>query len=87
MTVTQGFFVEVIATFMLVLAIFASIDRLRADHNGSVALSIGFVVTMDIPWAVSLNPYPSNTFVSTPWRYIFLVILSLSITTNTNLRT
>ena len=52
-SVAQGFFVEVIATFVLVLTIFATCDRLRGDHSGSAGLAIGFVVTMDIPWAVS----------------------------------
>ena len=69
-TVWQGLAVEIIATFVLVLAIFASCDRLRSDHGGSTALTIGFVVTMDIPWAVShllvsspLHSSPSRT----PW--------------------
>ena len=56
-TVWQGLGVEILATFILVLAIFASSDRRRSDHGGSVALAIGFVVTMDIPWAVSLRLY------------------------------
>ncbi|KAK7505380.1 hypothetical protein BaRGS_00003542 [Batillaria attramentaria] len=56
-----GLGVEILATFVLVLAIYASCDRLRSDHTGSVALAIGFVVTMDIPWAIqytgaSMNP-------------------------------
>ncbi|KAK7114312.1 aquaporin-4-like [Littorina saxatilis] len=60
-TVWQGLLVETIATFVLVLAIFASVDSKRTDHSGSTALSIGLVVTMDIPWAIqytggSMNP-------------------------------
>ncbi|KAL8594289.1 hypothetical protein ACOMHN_000991 [Nucella lapillus] len=61
-TVWQGLLVEIIATFVLVLAIFATCDHRRQDHGGgSAALSIGFVVTMDIPWAIqytgaSMNP-------------------------------
>ncbi|XP_070191487.1 aquaporin-4-like [Littorina saxatilis] len=60
-TVWQGLVVEIIATFVLVLAIFASVDSKRTDHSGSTALSIGLVVTMDIPWAIqytgaSMNP-------------------------------
>nr|QIJ55384.1 classical aquaporin 6 [Haliotis discus hannai] len=57
----QGVGVEILATFMLVLAIYATIDSRITDHPGSKALSIGFVVTMDIPWAIqytgaSMNP-------------------------------
>ncbi|XP_076449109.1 aquaporin AQPAe.a-like [Babylonia areolata] len=61
-TVWQGLGVEILATFILVLAIFATCDARRGDHSGgSAALSIGFVVTMDIPWAIqytgaSMNP-------------------------------
>ena len=65
-TVWQGLVVEIIATFVLVLAIFASCDRLRSDHGGSTALTIGFVVTMDIPWAVSHILVSSPLHSSTP---------------------
>ncbi|XP_071089171.1 aquaporin AQPAe.a-like [Haliotis cracherodii] len=66
----HGVGVEILATFMLTLAIYATIDSRIAtrppnaritDHPGSKALTIGFVVTMDIPWAIqytggSMNP-------------------------------
>ncbi|XP_067652486.1 aquaporin AQPAe.a-like [Haliotis asinina] len=57
----QGVGVEIMATFVLVFAVYATIDSRIADHPGSKALSIGFVVTMDIPWAIqytgaSMNP-------------------------------
>ena len=53
-SLAQGFGVEFLATFVLVLAIFASYDRQREDHGGSRALTIGLVISMEVPWVVSI---------------------------------
>ncbi|CAG5133234.1 unnamed protein product [Candidula unifasciata] len=57
----QGVIIELIATFCLVMTVFASCDRLRTDHGGSIALAIGFCVTAMIAWmgtttGGSMNP-------------------------------
>ncbi|BFZ13467.1 hypothetical protein BsWGS_16506 [Bradybaena similaris] len=57
----QGVIIEIIATFCLVMTVFASCDRLRTDHSGSIALAIGFCVTAMITWmgtttGGSMNP-------------------------------
>ncbi|XP_041376331.1 aquaporin-5-like [Gigantopelta aegis] len=61
---SQAFGVEFLATFVLVLAIFASYDRQRVDHEGSRSLSIGLVISMEVPWVfqytgASMNPVRS----------------------------
>ncbi len=43
-SVYQGFGVEAIITFILILTIFASIDGKRKDLGGSFPLSIGFAL-------------------------------------------
>ncbi|KAH9509543.1 Aquaporin-5 [Bulinus truncatus] len=60
-TVAQGFTVEMIATFILLLGVFASSDKNRNDHGGSMPLTIGLVVFMQSAWAgrptgCSMNP-------------------------------
>uniref|UniRef100_A0A2C9K455 Aquaporin n=1 Tax=Biomphalaria glabrata TaxID=6526 RepID=A0A2C9K455_BIOGL len=57
----QGFLIEMVTTFLLVLTVMASSDRLRTDHSGSTALSIGLCVTANIAWSGtvtggSMNP-------------------------------
>ena len=43
-TPIQGYFVEVITTFILVFCIFSCIDKRRKDLGGSFPLTIGFAV-------------------------------------------
>uniref|UniRef100_A0A0B7ARK2 Aquaporin n=1 Tax=Arion vulgaris TaxID=1028688 RepID=A0A0B7ARK2_9EUPU len=54
-TIWQGVIIEIIATFCLVMTVFASCDRLRTDHSGSIALAIGFCVTAMITWMGTLT--------------------------------
>ncbi|CAG5116126.1 unnamed protein product [Candidula unifasciata] len=51
----QGVIIEMFAAFSLVMTVFASCDRLRTDHSGSIALAIGFCVTAQITWMGSLT--------------------------------
>ncbi|CAL1540104.1 unnamed protein product [Lymnaea stagnalis] len=60
-TVGQGFVIETIATFILLLGVFASSDQYRTDHGGSMPLAVGLVVFMQSAWAgrptgCSMNP-------------------------------
>ncbi|XP_071092307.1 aquaporin-5-like [Haliotis cracherodii] len=59
--VWQAVGVEFLATFVLILGIFATCDSRIRDHPGSKALSIGFVVTMDIPWAAQYTGASMNS--------------------------
>ncbi|XP_059164954.1 aquaporin-like [Physella acuta] len=61
LTVGQGFAIELIATFILVLGVFASSDQNRTDHGGSMPLTVGLIVFMQSAWAgrptgCSMNP-------------------------------
>uniref|UniRef100_A0A2P2I3H5 Aquaporin-4-like n=2 Tax=Hirondellea gigas TaxID=1518452 RepID=A0A2P2I3H5_9CRUS len=61
MSEAQGFGVEVLCTFMLVLVIFGSTDERRTDIRGSIALAIGLAAVcthlFGIPYTgASLNP-------------------------------
>lgn len=51
--VMQGFVIEVIITFVLLITIFACIDKNRTDLSGSFPLTVGFSVTIAILFAVS----------------------------------
>jgi len=60
-TEAQGFGVEVLATFMLVLTVFGTTDARRTDLKGSVSLAIGLAAVcthlFGIPYTgASLNP-------------------------------
>jgi len=46
LTLAQGFGIEFIITFILVLTVFSCVDSKRADLNGSFPLSIGFAVVV-----------------------------------------
>ena len=50
----QGFGIELIITFVLVFAVFSSVDSLRKDIGGSIPLTIGFSISMCHLWAVSI---------------------------------
>ena len=52
-SVLQGFFIEFILVFVLVLVVFASCDERRVDVGGSVPLQIGVAIGMCHLWAVS----------------------------------
>ena len=52
-TAFQGFGVECIITFILVLTIFACIDKKRKDLGGSFPLTIGFAITVGALFGVS----------------------------------
>lgn len=45
-TPIQGFGIETLATFILMLTVFACLDTKRTDLNGSFPLTIGFAVTI-----------------------------------------
>uniref|UniRef100_A0A2C9JKQ0 Aquaporin n=1 Tax=Biomphalaria glabrata TaxID=6526 RepID=A0A2C9JKQ0_BIOGL len=51
MGISKGFLVESVTTFLLVLTVYASSDRLRTNHSGLIAISIGFCVTANISWS------------------------------------
>ncbi|GFS04873.1 aquaporin [Elysia marginata] len=51
-TLVQGFFIEFVSTFILLLGVFACSDRLRNDHGGSMPLTVGLIVFMQSSWAV-----------------------------------
>ncbi len=53
MTVLQGFAVELLITFVLVLTVFASCDSNRTDLHGSAPLAVGLSVTVCHLFAVS----------------------------------
>ena len=42
----QGFLVEAIITFILIITVFTCIDTRRKDLHGSFPLSIGFAITV-----------------------------------------
>ncbi|CAF0749105.1 unnamed protein product [Brachionus calyciflorus] len=72
----QGFFVEVIITFILVFCIFSSIDKRRKDLGGSFPLTIGFAVTVGALFGGnftggSMNPARSfgPAFVTQNWTH------------------
>lgn len=48
----QGFLVEVLITFILIITIFACIDKNRNDIGGSFPLTIGFAVTVGVLFGV-----------------------------------
>lgn len=50
----QGFGVEFVITFHLVLMVFATIDSRRTDIQGSSALAIGFTVATGLLYGVSM---------------------------------
>nr|AOS89751.1 aquaporin [Helix pomatia] len=82
-TIWQGVIIEVIATFCLVMTVFASCDRLRTDHSGSIALAIGFCVTAMITWmgtttGGSMNPARSlgPAVVSGVWKHHWIYWLA-----------
>lgn len=54
-TPIQGYFVEVIITFILVFCIFSCIDKRRKDLGGSFPLTIGFAVTIGGLFGVRIN--------------------------------
>ncbi len=53
-TAYQGFGVEAIITFILILTIFASIDGKRKDLGGSFPLSIGFSLVVGALFGVGV---------------------------------
>ncbi|GFO25033.1 Aquaporin [Plakobranchus ocellatus] len=60
-TLIQGFFIEYVSTFILLLGVFACSDQLRTDHGGSMPLTVGLIVFMQSAWAgkptgCSMNP-------------------------------
>ncbi|CAG5133236.1 unnamed protein product [Candidula unifasciata] len=60
-TLAQGFAVEAISTFTMILGIFASSDQYRTDHAGSLPLTVGLIVYTQVAWAghltgCSMNP-------------------------------
>ncbi|CAG5116137.1 unnamed protein product [Candidula unifasciata] len=59
-TLAQGFFIEVISTFIMVLGVFATSDRYRTDHSGSLPLTIGLIVFMESAWAGKLTGCSMN---------------------------
>ncbi|XP_059156612.1 aquaporin AQPAn.G-like [Physella acuta] len=66
----QGFLVEMSTSFLLALTVFSSCDRLRTDHSGSTALSIGFCVTANIAWSGNLtggSMNPARSFGPSVW--------------------
>lgn len=54
-TSLQGFCVECIITFILVITIFACIDRKRKDLGGSFPLQIGFAIMVGALFGVNFN--------------------------------
>ncbi|CAL1544368.1 unnamed protein product, partial [Lymnaea stagnalis] len=70
----QGFIIEMVTTFLLVMTVFASCDRLRTDHSGSTALSIGFCATVCIAWSGVLtggSMNPARSFGPAVWTGIW----------------
>ncbi|CAG5133235.1 unnamed protein product [Candidula unifasciata] len=59
-TVAQGFAVEAISTFTLVLGVFATSDQFRTDHAGSQALTVGLIVYIESAWAGKLTGCSMN---------------------------
>ena len=55
LTKQQGFGVEVVITFVLVLTVFACCDSQRTDLNGSAPLTIGLSVTLCHLFAVTIH--------------------------------
>ena len=53
-TLGQGFVVEFVITFHLVLMVFATIDPRRMDVRGSAAVAIGFTVATGLLYGVSV---------------------------------
>lgn len=59
-SVGQGFAIEMIITFVLVMTVFAACDGARQDLKGSAALAIGIAVFVGHLFAVSI-PYNENS--------------------------
>ncbi len=53
----QGFAIEFILTFILVLCVYSCIDTKRKDLNGSFPLSIGFAVVVGALFGVIFQIY------------------------------
>ena len=53
----QGFLVEAIITFILIITVFTCIDTRRKDLNGSFPLSIGFAITVGALFGVKTFKY------------------------------
>ncbi|CAG5116138.1 unnamed protein product [Candidula unifasciata] len=75
-TLVQGFFIEFISTFILMMGVFATADRYRTDHSGSLPLTIGLIIFMSNAWAgkltgCSMNPARSfgPAVVSGSWNH------------------
>ena len=52
-SVGQGFGIELLITFVLVLTVFSCVDPGRTDKGGSIPLTIGISIAMCHLWAVS----------------------------------
>ena len=53
--VGEGFGIELLITFVLVITVFSAVDGNRTDTGGSVPLTIGIAIAMCHLWAVSLH--------------------------------
>ena len=53
--VGEGFGIELLITFVLVITVFSAVDGNRTDIGGSVPLTIGIAIAMCHLWAVSLH--------------------------------
>jgi len=54
-TVSQAFGIEFLTAYMLIIVIFSQIDGQRTDVNGSIPLTIGLAVSLNIMWAGRLT--------------------------------
>ncbi|KAH9488061.1 Aquaporin-4 [Bulinus truncatus] len=69
-----GFLVESVTTFLLVLTVYASSNRLRTNHSGLIAISIGFCVTANVAWSGNLtggSMNPARSFGPALWSGIW----------------
>ena len=60
-TPMQGFAVEALITFILILTIFASIDGKRKDLGGSFPLSIGLALVVGVLFGVRILYFSAKT--------------------------
>ena len=60
LTEAQGYFIEMIVTFILMMTVFACVDSKRKDLSGSFPLTIGLAVTVGALFAVSIKTEASS---------------------------